>query len=416
MERWDVREILDFVSVRGLFQKGGADTKVIVVICEAQAPPSNRKILHATFRRSGRASAERGFDIDYYDMHWLPQKLALGNDGVWRCDLLGGGRVLGFVDRLRKLRTLGEYASNMGWDWGEGFVEGARGVARSASHIIGKPLLPSDAIGDSGINPSAITTAPDKPIEGSRSASRFTPPMLLVREHMDLFHDVWTEHYLTYKDQVVGFCARTEKGTKYLHEISSWLKSENLVLKAFIAAISVRLFTRKATSVSCADISVLPYPPDRKLRITPHEKILINDVVEFYRDLIRLGENSIAMKSSGIQGLPAFNHVFTSRINGVYRQNKLRPMKEYSWPGVICQPYVFGEGKVDWTGADEFKGKLDALLHERRGGGLNVTRIARLYDGACIYLLKPDRLRYWLRSVALRDADETLADLSQQGF
>jgi len=26
-------------------------------------------------------------------------------------------------------------------------------------------------------------------------------------------------------------------------------------------------------------------------------------------------------------------------------------------------------------------------------------------------MLKPDRLRYWLRSVALRDADETLADL-----
>ena len=83
---------------------------------------------------------------------------------------------------------------------------------------------------------------------------------------------------------------------------------------------------------------------------------------------------------------------------------------------MICQPYVFGKGKADWSGADELKGKVDALLREKRGGGLNVTRIARLYDGACIYLLKPDRLRYWLRSVALRDADETLADLAGQGF
>ena len=114
--------------------------------------------------------------------------------------------------------------------------------------------------------------------------------------------------------------------------------------------------------------------------------------------------------------LPAFNDVFTTRINGVYKKNKLRALEEYTWPGVICQPYVFGKGKVDWTGADELKGKLDALLREKRGGGLNVTRIARLYDGACIYLLKPDRLRYWLRSIALRDADETLADLAEQGF
>jgi len=71
---------------------------------------------------------------------------------------------------------------------------------------------------------------------------------------------------------------------------------------------------------------------------------------------------------------------------------------------------------VNWSEADELEEKLDALLREKRGGGLSVTRIARLYDGACIFLLKPDRLRYWLRSIALRDADETLADLAEQGF
>lgn len=83
---------------------------------------------------------------------------------------------------------------------------------------------------------------------------------------------------------------------------------------------------------------------------------------------------------------------------------------------MICHLYVFGKGKVDWNGADELKGRLDSLLKEKHGGGGNITRIARLYDGACIYLLKPDRLRYWLRSIALRDADETLADLAEQGF
>jgi hypothetical protein len=31
-------------------------------------------------------------------------------------------------------------------------------------------------------------------------------------------------------------------------------------------------------------------------------------------------------------------------------------------------------------------------------------------------MLKPDRLRYWLRSMALRDADETLSDLRAQGL
>jgi hypothetical protein len=71
---------------------------------------------------------------------------------------------------------------------------------------------------------------------------------------------------------------------------------------------------------------------------------------------------------------------------------------------------------VDWSGDDGLKGKLDILLHEQKGTTLHVTRIARIYDGNFVFLLKPDRLRYWLRSVALRDADETLSDLRAQGF
>ncbi len=192
--KWDVREILDFISVRGLFQKAGADTKVLVVVADAVPPTRDRHILHATFRRSGRIDAEQGFDIDYYDLHWLPRQLALSNDGVWRADLLGGGRVLGFADRLKAFRTLRKFAEDQGWDFGEGFIEGVkkkRGKSRRADHIIGKSVLPSEALTLDGIDASAITTMPEKPIEEQRSAKRFTPPMLLVREQMDIPHAIW---------------------------------------------------------------------------------------------------------------------------------------------------------------------------------------------------------------------------------
>lgn len=415
IEHWDVREILDFISVRGLFKKSGSDTKVIGVIAQSQAPPPERQILHATFRRSGRTNAQQGFDIDYYDMHWLPRDLVLNHDTVWRCDLLGGGRVLDFVERLKKMRTLGQYASEKDWDYGEGYIEGSRGVSRPASHIIDKPVLPSTAISETGIDASAIRTAPKKPIQTPYSEKRFTPPMVLIREHMDLSHGIWTQDYLTYKNKVVGFCA-PKVDDKSLQEIDTWLQSELTPLRAFVAAISIRLFTQKATTLSAKDIYSLPYPAEHDLNLSTHEQILVADIVEYYRDLIRLGQKSAAMKERGVQALPSFNDVFIARINGVYKKNKLRALEEHTWPGVICQPFVFGEGKVDWTGADELKGKLDALLREERGGGLDITRIARIYDGACIYLLKPDRLRYWLRSIALRDADETLADLAEQGF
>ena len=415
MTSWDVREVLDFISVRGLFQKGGADTKVVVVVAEAAKPPQDRKILHATFRRSGRADAEQAFDIDYYDLHWLPRQLALDNDGVWRADLLGGGRVLGFVDRLKQFQTLGQHAQRQRWDFGEGFIEGDRGVSRPADHIIGKPLLPSDALTMDGIDATAITKAPKKPIEGPRSEKRFSPPMLLVREQMDLPHDIWANNYLTYKNKIVGFAA-PQKHRSLLLQVDRWLTTEALPLRAFAACVSVRLFTQKATTLSGTDIIALPFPETSTLDLSANERIIVADIVDYYRDLIRLGEDSTAMKERGHAALSEFTDVFARQVNAIYRRNPLRVLDPQTWPGVICQPFVFGKGNVNWSGADELQDKLDGLLREQKSETLRVTRIARIYDGNFVFLLKPDRLRYWLRSVALRDADETLADLRAQGF
>ncbi len=415
IERWDVREILDFISVRGLFQKSGADTKVVVVVAEAKKPSPKSKILHATFRRSGRVDAEQGFDIDYYDLHWLTRELVLKNDAVWRANSVGGGRVLDFVNRLKKLKTLGQYAKDCEWDFGEGWIEGIKGKRFPAPHITGKPWLPSKSLNQNGIDENSIETCRVGLFKSSYTAKRFNPPMLLIRSHADIHHGFWEKSYLTYTQRIVGFCGPGKDKIK-LRKVSKWLEDFKIPLKAFLAATSPRVFTQKATALSKDDIVSLPFDISGQFRLTPHEKIIANDIVEFYCDLIRLGEKSVAMKDSGLSVLGPFNEIFSNRINGVYKKNKLRVLDHFTWPGIICQPYIFGNGQVDWSGADELKGKIDSLLQERRGSGLNITRIARLYDGACIYVLKPNRLRYWLRSIALRDADETLADLAEQGF
>jgi len=415
ISKWDVREVLDFISVRGLFHKGGADTKVVVILAEAATPPPDRKILHATFRRSGRVDAEQGFDIDYYDLHWMPRQLALTNDGVWRTDLLGGGRVLALVDRFKEFRTLEVYAQQQGWDYGEGFIEGQTGNRQAAPHLTGKRLLPSEAISDSGIDRSGITTVDARLFKTAYTTARYTPPMLLIREQMDLAHALWTESYLTYKNKVVGICAK-QKDLPDLKRLHVWVGSQRKALKAFAAAISVRMFTQKATTLSEIDVLSLPYPKSANLDASENERILVDDIADYYCDLVRLGEDSAAMLQYGHGALSDFTSVFIQQINAVYRKNPLQALTPQTWPGVICQAFAFGKSNVDWSAADELRGKLDALLHDQQGTTLHVTRIARIYDGSFIFILKPDRLRYWLRSVALRDADETLSDLRAQGF
>ena len=70
---------------------------------------------------------------------------------------------------------------------------------------------------------------------------------------------------------------------------------------------------------------------------------------------------------------------------------------------------------------DQLK-RLNKVLLERGNteeGGIFYQRVAKVYDSVqlngitvpTIYLIKPDKIRYWTRSMALRDADEVAADI-----
>lgn len=411
-ERWDVREVLDMISIRGIF--GKADTKVLAVLAEAQPPPEDRKILHAVFRRTGTVSAQRGFDIDYYDLHWLPRQVVRDDPAVWRTNLLGGGRAHDFVGRLRRMRTLaGFLAEQSGWDHGEGFIAGHGAAAAPAEHITGQPVLPSDALTADGVDESAIFTWDDRPIERPRTRARFTAPMLLIREHIDLPNTLRRTGYLTYRHQILGICAPKAQFHK-LEKIKRWIDGEKRVLQAYALATSRKAMTQKATTLTAADITDLPFPNTADLEVSTNEQIIADDIVEFYSEFIRIGEDSPLLARPAASGLPAFCEVYTRQINCIYAD--LRPCVAHRWPGVMCQPFVFGDGAVDWSGADELRARLARLLERQQGGGLTLRRISRIYDGPFVFLLKPDRLRYWLRSLALRDADETLADLRAQGY
>lgn len=414
-KRWRVREILDFVSVRGLFKKGSADPKIVVVIAQADEPGTEDSLLHAVFRRNGRATAEQGFDIDAYDLHWLRNTDAMVSRDAWRANLLGGPRVRKLLERLRTFPNLLDYARKQGWDFGEGFIAGAKGISRPAGHLVGKPLLPTQALSERGLDTHFLDRVPDVPIKDTKTPARFTPPLLLIKEHQDLHNGLWTDHYLTYKHEIVGLAAPVADLPK-LAAIKTWLDRESVVLRAFVAGISARLYTQRATAILGADIFAIPYVENGDLDISGNERILAEDIVEHQRDFIRLGASSRVMGYARPEILTRFDEVLLAQINAVYPRKPLKILPGQRWPGAICQAYVFGDGEVDWTGANELRDRLDSLLKERRVGGLSVTRITRVYDRNFVFLLKPNRHRFWTRSIALRDADDILADLRAQGF
>ena len=84
--------------------------------------------------------------------------------------------------------------------------------------------------------------------------------------------------------------------------------------------------------------------------------------------------------------------------------------------GLTAQPFYFGERPdVSWLGQG-CEDSLHRLIYDESGESLRTVRVVRYYEGNVILIVKPDRLRYWIPSTAIRDADDTLIDLRRQGW
>ena len=84
--------------------------------------------------------------------------------------------------------------------------------------------------------------------------------------------------------------------------------------------------------------------------------------------------------------------------------------------GLVCQPFFFGdEPEVECLGPD-CEDQLRSLVFANTLPTLRTIRVVRFYYKNVLFVVKPDRLRYWIRSTAIWDADDTLTDLRQQGY
>ncbi len=100
-------------------------------------------------------------------------------------------------------------------------------------------------------------------------------------------------------------------------------------------------------------------------------------------------------------------------LGSVY--SNLRAIESGLLDGLAFQAFCFGrQSELEWP-ADWSK-KLQEVVYREHGDALRTVRILRFYQRNTIIIVKPDRLRYWISSTAIRDADETLVDLQGQGY
>lgn len=428
-EEYNIPQIIDFTYLSNtLFKNKGNEKNVAVstFFFENKVADQN-PIYHITVKKFKTAKERQYFEIDHYDFHKVSKNEALNNPFVWKSNLLGGGRLPNLINKLSEYTTLETYLNikkkDFGWSYGVGFKNGT--IIDKLNIVFNKPHIPTDKFTEKGIDENDIIKEFKQELfEATRTKEIYSPPLLLIKlsigkKSIPIYY---SDSYLTYKTEVLGIHCRMEDKDELL-KIQNRL-SNNDLYRFYLIATSARAGVTKSTSpVYKQDLMKFPFPEDEKdIELTRNDKILINDTLEYGLDYLGKDTNVKVLKATSEKEIISFGKVFCEVLNSLFEtESKKYFLKNtYKTESFICSIFEYGdESETDsklLKTEIEIENHIAELVYNKIGTSYRINRIIKIYDGDLIYLVKPKELRYWLESIALRDADETIVDLYNAGY
>jgi hypothetical protein len=406
-----VEMVMDFTSIRSLYED--ADTKTSAFLVHGRPPTDDHNVSHVTFRRTFSTLERITFEIDHYDWHWIPQAEAKDDPFIWRINLLGGGRLASMSRRFRAMKPLREFIERKGFKYGEGFTVGDK--SHTNSFLTGMTYLPSMALEEKGINRKKLDKVKEIGFERERDKDLYNAPLIVIRKNERLQMDYWDEGRLAFAIRIVGIGVGKSSET-VLKKLYSRLKSKHDTYRLAAVLHGTEAFVAKATAIRKQDIDALPFPDNEsELSLSFWERAIEEDALKYFCDFVRLGQNSILLQQSATaEVVQSYTQLFSMLLVSVY--DNLAVGSPVFLDGLICQPFYFGDKPADDVVVRNRGDALRSLIYHKHHESLRTVRMLRFYSDNVMLIVKPDRLRFWIPSTAIRDADETIISLKEQGY
>lgn len=425
---YNIPQIIDFTYLSNILFKNKGNEKNVAVsafFLENKVPDTN-PIYHITAKKLKTAKERQYFEIDHYDFHKVSKLDALDNAFVWKSNLLGGGRLPNLISKLSEHTTLETYLNikrkYFGWAYGVGFKNGNK--LDKLNIVFNKPHIPTDKFTENEIiDDKIIPLFKQDRFEATRTKEIYSPPLLLIKlsigkKSIPIYY---SDSYLTYKTEILGIHARVEDKNELL-KIKERLANNDLY-RFYLIATSARAGVTKSTSpVYKQDLMKFPFPEDEKdIELTKFDKILIDDTLKYGLEYLGKDTNVKVLKTTSERELIGFGKIFCEVLNSLFETESKKYVQKsiYQTESFICTVFEYSNGmtfsKTVKT-ENEIENHIAQLVYNKLGTSYRINRVVKVYDGDLIYLIKPKELRYWLQSIALRDADETIVDLYNAGY
>ena len=407
---YNLLQVIDFTKLSD--KLWGSRNIATAAIFLQNSTPDDEAVLHLVASRSFSNRSRLFLEFDHYDFHFISKDNVLNNLYVWKANLLGGGRISQLLERFSESRTLGEYIESKksdGWVKGEGFIENKNG--KTAKYITGKQYLAASALTENSIDSEQILTCDVSNVHRATNELIFTPPHILIRANIGksglIAH--LSEEYLVFRNKIIGVHAPS-KFREELVTLVKYLKDNGKLLRFAILATSSQIKVSRHSVPMTQDFMDLPYPENiHDLNISEAENILIDDVLRY-----QLTNNDLSVTSNK-NNIIDFSKIFCQTLNSIYGtdEKSFQLLKLIDAGKYYAVHFIYSPDKI--TSINESTDDLEKYIsqviptHDEMKS-THIQKIMKVYGEDCLILVKPKQLRYWLPSIALRDADETFTD------
>lgn len=387
----------------------------------------NYNVSHVVSRLLNTTKNGLCFEFDYYDFFEITKQQAINNDGIWRCNLLGGSRINRLIHKLNQKNsyqtTLEDYVLNHlkieKEAYSEGFMKGTpkgekSGKNKLCDYIVNKPILNADNFSEDNLseldsNQKFYYTPNEKAFFGPIIAikEQITKSQLLIRN---------IKNDTAYDSRIVGISLN---GIPQHRDLYAILKQNERINALKTIATCSQFFLGSSSVIQKADIDnwMVPLEEDH-LALSFSEQIIVDDVLDYIYPSWYEAEKAIINKNyTTIESIKEYAEIFNQAFNAVYKkQNKEQKLKRIIEGNSFFALEFYYSDETFNTTEIYSESEMQKILYHQTSGNAVINRILRIYGDNTITFVKPKNLRYWLKSIALRDIDDVFEDMLDAGY
>lgn len=427
-----VHQVIDFTLLKDvLFEKALVETCVVFYKKEIKQEYST---LHIVSKLLKNTKDGISFEFDYYDFFEISKEDVCNEKNIWRINLLGGNRLNHLINKLEQKTStqtnLEDYLYNIleipKKRYAEGYMvrNNVTKNPKKADYLNGKFGITANNIDRNSFTKDII----DKDLEFHRIATKelFIAPQIIIKESIE---DNGIPIYIMYKDtpfdsRIIGISA-DQVYINYLESLYETLIKNQRVYCLQSISTSSQFYFRGNTAIQKQDVDNWTIPLDgTEIKLSFAEKLIMDDVLDFTYPSWQFGENAetniVISKNNENEVLNAFADIFNQSFNAVYKkENKEQRLRKlFIGSDFFALEFYYSdevyETEIVLKAAADIK--IEEIIKNNISRNAIVNRVLKIYGENTITLIKPKNLRFWLKSIALRDADDVFDEMIAAGF